>query len=454
MLAATLVRRQQRPGGPAGRGRRHAHRARPADRRGDAGDACGEPARRHHHRHAADHRQHRDRRRWTGPSARRPSSPPKERSSPRSTLSGSGCCATACCWCRTPRPRPAWRRSTRRPASCSTRRSSPTRQMPRHDHPHHPQRRAGRLPGLLAERERGPRLRPRRCVPGRVRADRRWRTRRSWATSAGWRSRHPARCWSPRRPATRWSSSTPTASCWATSSPRGRAASAVRGTCCSARPTCWSPPAAATSTGTTTTARRCRSGRTRSTSRSSSTGRPNGNVLAAAFSTPAGVWELDQNGALVGRYTGVASNRGAFPLGNGNILTTNSGGVHEIDRGSALIETELASTGVRMISEIERFRPCDEPGAVPWLSVSETSGTTPAGGSRDGDGARRLDRAGAGGARGAPVRQHQRPREPAGRGPGHRHRHRSDLRPHDHRQLHRPVDGLQRADLPRPRLRR
>ena len=31
------VRGQQRPGGPAGRGRGHAHRARPADRRGDAG---------------------------------------------------------------------------------------------------------------------------------------------------------------------------------------------------------------------------------------------------------------------------------------------------------------------------------------------------------------------------------------------------------------------------------
>jgi hypothetical protein len=108
----------------------------------------------------------------------------------------------------------------------------------------------------------------------------------------------------------------------------------------------------------------------------------NGNVLAAAFSSPAGVWEFDQNGVEVGRYTGVASNRGVFPLENGNILTSNSGGVHEIDRGSALIETELSSSGVRMISEIERFRPCDEPGAVPWLSVSVTSGTTPAGGAR------------------------------------------------------------------------
>jgi hypothetical protein len=57
--------------------------------------------------------------------------------------------------------------------------------------------------------------------------------------------------------------------------------------------------------------------------------------------------------------------------------------VHEIDRGSALIETKLSSTGVRMISEIERTQPCDEPGDVPWLRVSPESGTTAAGGSSD-----------------------------------------------------------------------
>ena len=105
----------------------------------------------------------------------------------------------------------------------------------------------------------------------------------------------------------------------------------------------------------------------------------NGNVLAAAFSTPAGIWELDPSGAQVGRYTGVASNRGVYPLGNGNILTSNSGGVHEIDRGSALVETKLSSTGVRMISEIERTQPCDEPGDVAWLRVSPESGSTAAG---------------------------------------------------------------------------
>ena len=107
----------------------------------------------------------------------------------------------------------------------------------------------------------------------------------------------------------------------------------------------------------------------------------NGNVLAAAFSSPAGVWELDPNGVQIARYTGVSSNRGVYPLGNGNILTTNSGGVHEIDRGSALIETKLSSTGVRMISEIERTQPCDEPADVPWLSVTPESGTTAPGGS-------------------------------------------------------------------------
>ncbi len=106
----------------------------------------------------------------------------------------------------------------------------------------------------------------------------------------------------------------------------------------------------------------------------------NGNVLTAAFSTPAGVWELDPDGGLVGRYTGVGSNRGVYPLGNGNILTTNSSGVHEIDRGSALVGTKLSSSGVRMISEIDRSQPCDEPGDVPWLRVSPASGTTPGGG--------------------------------------------------------------------------
>ncbi|MEV4665003.1 S8 family serine peptidase [Micromonospora echinofusca] len=107
----------------------------------------------------------------------------------------------------------------------------------------------------------------------------------------------------------------------------------------------------------------------------------NGNILAAAFSSPPGVWEIDPNGAPVNRFTGALSNRGVHPLGNGNILTTNSGGVHEIDRGSTLVETPLATNGARMISEIARSQPCDEPADVAWLRVAMSKGKTPAGGS-------------------------------------------------------------------------
>jgi hypothetical protein len=106
----------------------------------------------------------------------------------------------------------------------------------------------------------------------------------------------------------------------------------------------------------------------------------NGNILTAAFSSPAGVWESDPNGALVGRYTGVVGNRGVHLLGNGNILTTNSGGVHEIDHGTSLVATELSSSGARMISAIQRSQPCDEPSDVPWLRVSASDGVAPAGG--------------------------------------------------------------------------
>ncbi len=109
----------------------------------------------------------------------------------------------------------------------------------------------------------------------------------------------------------------------------------------------------------------------------------NGNILTAAFSSPAGVWDIAPDGTLVARYTGVTSNRGAYPLGNGNVLTTNTGGVHEIDRGTSLVATELASSGVRMISEIVRDQPCIEPADVPWLSLVPTSGTTPAGGTSE-----------------------------------------------------------------------
>jgi subtilisin family serine protease len=107
-----------------------------------------------------------------------------------------------------------------------------------------------------------------------------------------------------------------------------------------------------------------------------------GNILAAAFSSPSGVWELDPDGELIGRYTGIQRNRGVYPLPSGNILTSNSGGVYEIDRGTVQVGTKYDG-GARMISEIARDQPCEEPADVPWLSVSETAGTTAAGASSE-----------------------------------------------------------------------
>ncbi|MEM7588372.1 MAG: hypothetical protein AAF560_33600, partial [Acidobacteriota bacterium] len=81
-----------------------------------------------------------------------------------------------------------------------------------------------------------------------------------------------------------------------------------------------------------------------------------GNVLVANFSgTQAGVVEYDATGMLVGVYTPVevAGFRGVYELGNGNILVTNGGGVHEIDRAGNLVETKLAGVSARFIEPIE-----------------------------------------------------------------------------------------------------
>lgn len=54
----------------------------------------------------------------------------------------------------------------------------------------------------------------------------------------------------------------------------------------------------------------------------------NGDILAAGFSSPAGVVRLDPNtGDIVGGFT-ASGTRGVFQLGNGNILWSNSAGAH------------------------------------------------------------------------------------------------------------------------------
>ncbi len=76
---------------------------------------------------------------------------------------------------------------------------------------------------------------------------------------------------------------------------------------------------------------------------------PNGNFLVAGFSNPSGVYEYDSDGTQVGFYNPVTGLRGVYELGNGNILTTNGSGVHEINRQGALVETKISGVSARHI---------------------------------------------------------------------------------------------------------
>jgi Secretion system C-terminal sorting domain len=82
---------------------------------------------------------------------------------------------------------------------------------------------------------------------------------------------------------------------------------------------------------------------------------PNGNVLVVNFSTPnSGVIVYDSLGTQLNVFAGVTGNRGVYALGNGNILTTNGAGVHEIDGTTgALVRTILAGVSGRFISPMD-----------------------------------------------------------------------------------------------------
>ncbi|HYE95754.1 MAG TPA: T9SS type A sorting domain-containing protein [Rubricoccaceae bacterium] len=77
-----------------------------------------------------------------------------------------------------------------------------------------------------------------------------------------------------------------------------------------------------------------------------------GNVLAAGFSAPSGVFEYNSTGAEVGRYTPVTGVRGVYELPTGNILTTSGTGVHEITRAGALVRTIVPGVSAQYIELI------------------------------------------------------------------------------------------------------
>ena len=89
----------------------------------------------------------------------------------------------------------------------------------------------------------------------------------------------------------------------------------------------------------------------------------------------------DRAGAVVGIYdpASVGGYRGAYELPNGNILTTNGSGVHEIDRTGALVQTKISGVSAQYIEYVAPQTECINPADVPWLSTDPISGTTPVG---------------------------------------------------------------------------
>jgi len=88
----------------------------------------------------------------------------------------------------------------------------------------------------------------------------------------------------------------------------------------------------------------------------------NGNVLVSNFSgSQEGVVEFTSAGALVGIYdpASLGGYRGVYELPNGNILTTNGSGVHEIDRTGTLIETKISGVSARFITHLGPSIVCD-----------------------------------------------------------------------------------------------
>lgn len=74
-----------------------------------------------------------------------------------------------------------------------------------------------------------------------------------------------------------------------------------------------------------------------------------GNVLVAGFSSPAGIYEYDNTGALLNYYDVGTGVRGVFELENGNIMFTDGSGVHVLDPNTGLITTSIDGVSARFI---------------------------------------------------------------------------------------------------------
>ncbi len=76
-----------------------------------------------------------------------------------------------------------------------------------------------------------------------------------------------------------------------------------------------------------------------------------GRIAVGNFSGSSGVLLYDSNGTFLSALTGVTGNRGVWQLGNGNFITTNGSGVHEIDGTSGgLVRTIYSGVSAQFVN--------------------------------------------------------------------------------------------------------
>lgn len=74
-----------------------------------------------------------------------------------------------------------------------------------------------------------------------------------------------------------------------------------------------------------------------------------GNILAAGFSAPAGIYEFDLEGNTINYYADTAE-RGVYELGNGNLLFTDGSGVHILDPSNGNVTTVVSGVSGQYIN--------------------------------------------------------------------------------------------------------
>jgi hypothetical protein len=83
---------------------------------------------------------------------------------------------------------------------------------------------------------------------------------------------------------------------------------------------------------------------------------PNGNIGIASFGSSGGLKIYDSNGTLVNEFNSVSGLRGVHYLGSGNIIVSNSAGVHEIDGTTGNFVRTIVAGVSAQVYKFLRFR--------------------------------------------------------------------------------------------------